>query len=112
MRNRRDKRNPNKKPKIIKSMPLSLAVVALSSGAVFASVDYDEIHVYDNNGIVINKIIMAQMNDQNYANAARASVKSAFLAYDKILLHNSTQNLWANLNQFNVDSALDNMWYY
>jgi len=116
MRKRRDKQNPNNKPKIIKSIPIAIAVAALSSGAAFANADVDLIRVYDKDGNVIEEINVAQMNtDAAYATRVKALLKSSFKSYEqKILMHDPAINKWADLNQTIIGTGeIDDLdWIY
>ena len=116
MRKRRDKQNPNNKPKIIKSIPIAIAVAALSSGAAFADVDL--IKVFDKDGNEIEEINVAQMNtDAVYATRVKSLLKNSFKSYEqKILMHDPVNHAtgWADLNltTINVNEIDDLNWIY
>jgi hypothetical protein len=106
MRNRNEKRKSNK---IIKTIPLSIAVAALASGAAFAAVD--EIHIDMGNGNV-EKIVIADWSSKSadYKAQIKAKVKQMFLGrQDGISLKDSAKGKSLDLNKMDAITNLDDL---
>jgi len=115
MKNRRDNKNPNKKPKIVKSIPIAIAVAALSTGAAFAAGNIDQILIKDNDDKVLVDIDMAQFNsDASYATQMKELLKSHFKGYDsQILLYDGDNDKWADLADMTANiNHLDELTWY
>ena len=110
MRKRRDKQNPNNKPKIVKTIPLAIAVAAISSGAAFAA-NVDEIKVTDSAGNTYT-IDMARYNTEDqYKTDMKAFLKAQFKGYSsEIIVHDQDTNMYANLNKMDVNTTVDDLW--
>ena len=118
MKRRRDRQNPSNKPKIVKSLPLAIAVAALSSATAFAAAplrDVDEIDVYTDTGVFVTVDITRFTTDVGYANSMKALLRSRYLGYHQVLLHDDSRNEWADLNaDININNVVIenfNWWY-
>jgi len=98
-RQEKEKKEPNK---IIKTIPLSIAIAALASGAAFAAVD--EVHIDTGSGIEIIKVSEWAQKPQVEKDMFKAMLKAKFLARQNgVELIDGATGKVVDLNMINVN---------
>jgi len=99
MRNRQDKKDSNK---IIKTIPLSIAVAALASGAAFAAVD--EVHIDTGNGVEVIKMSEWSQKTPAEQKVFKDALKAKFLARQSgVELVDGVTGKIVDLNMININ---------
>ncbi|MDR3120033.1 MAG: hypothetical protein LBU58_01665 [Clostridiales bacterium] len=101
MQKRRNRKNENNIPKIVKTIPLSLAVAAFATGTAFADTDF--LHVQDHLGRIV-EVDMATYNADSglpggYKDIVKTMLKNAFVESRQIMVHDSETDNWVEFGQ-------------